>query len=44
MAGEAKFALHGLLVDRGVASSWSADSRQAIAHESSSPISFPNVA
>jgi hypothetical protein len=41
---EAKFALHSLVVDRGVVSSWSADLRRAMAHESGSPIGFLNVA
>jgi hypothetical protein len=41
---KAKFTLHSLLVDHGVESSWSADSRRAIAHESGSPIGFLNVA
>jgi hypothetical protein len=44
MADEAKFALHSLVVNHGVVSSWSADSRRAIAHESGYPIGFPNVA
>ena len=44
MADLAKFALHRLLVDPGLVSSWSADSRRAIAHVSGSPIGFPNVA
>jgi hypothetical protein len=41
---EAKFTLHSLLVDPGVVSSWSADSRRAIAHQSVSPTGSPNVA
>jgi hypothetical protein len=32
------------VVNHGVVSSWSADSRRAIAHESGCPIGFPNVA
>jgi hypothetical protein len=44
MADEARFTLHNLLVDHGVVSSWTADSRRAIAHESGSSFGFPNVA
>jgi hypothetical protein len=44
MADEAKFALRCVLIDRGVVSSWSADSRRAIAHKSVCQIGFPNVA
>jgi hypothetical protein len=44
MADEAKFALHNLVVNDGVVSSWLADSRRAIAHESGPPIGFLNVA
>jgi hypothetical protein len=44
MAFEARFTLDSLLVDHGVVSSWSAESRRAIAHESGSPIGFLNVA
>jgi hypothetical protein len=41
---EAKFVLHSLVVNHGVISSWSADSRRAIAHESGCQIGFLNVA
>jgi hypothetical protein len=41
---EAKFAPRSLLIDRGVVSSSSADSRHATAHESGSHFGFPNVA
>jgi hypothetical protein len=44
MADEAKFALHHLVVNDGVVSSWSADSRRAIARESGCQIGFPKVA
>jgi hypothetical protein len=44
MAADAKFVLHSLVVKHVVLSSWLADSRRAIAHESDSPIGFPNVA
>jgi hypothetical protein len=44
MADDAKSVLHSLVVKHGVLSSWIADSRRAIAHESGSPICFPNVA
>jgi hypothetical protein len=38
------FALHSLVVDHGIVSSWLADSRRAIAHESGSHFGFFNVA
>jgi hypothetical protein len=44
MTDEAKFALHSLVVERGVVSSWSADSPRATAHESGSQFGFTNVA
>ena len=43
MAEVAKFALQNLLVDHGLVSSRTADTRRAIAHESGSPIGFLNV-
>jgi hypothetical protein len=44
MADEAKLALLSSVVDYGVLSSSSTDSRRDIAHESRSPIGFLNVA
>ena len=41
---KAKFTLYNLIVNHAVVSSWSADSRRAIAHESGSLIGFPKVA
>jgi hypothetical protein len=40
----AKFALLSPVVDHGVVSSWSDNSRRAVAHESGSPIGCPAVA
>jgi hypothetical protein len=39
-----KFALHSVVVDHVVVSSWLADSPRAIAHESGSQFGFLNVA
>jgi hypothetical protein len=44
MADDANFTFHSVLVDHGVVSSWTADTRRAIAHESGFPIGFPSVA
>jgi hypothetical protein len=44
MADEAKFAQSCVLIDRGVVSTWSADSRRAITHESVCQIGLPNDA
>jgi hypothetical protein len=44
MADLAKFALHSKVVNDGVVSSWSADSRRVIAYESGSLFGIPNVA
>jgi hypothetical protein len=44
MADLAKFALHSLRADHDLVSSWSADSRRALADESGCHVRFPNVA
>jgi hypothetical protein len=44
MVAVVKFALHSVVVDHGVVSSWLADPRRAIAHESGSQFGFLNVA
>jgi hypothetical protein len=44
MTDEARFILDNLVVNHRVVSSRSADSQRAIAHESGSPVGFPNVA
>jgi hypothetical protein len=44
MVAVVKFALHSVVVDHGVVSSWLADSRRTIAHESGSQFGFLNVA
>jgi hypothetical protein len=44
MVAVVKFALHSVVDDHGIVSSWLADSRRAIAHESGSHFGFLNVA